>query len=156
EEVRLASADGPPLSTTDLCASLRAALAADPARWPPLVRHPVEGGPAGTLFPLRLGLDGELGVLAAGARRAGFPGEADRLVLGVAANQASMAAAIAELKNEVAERRLSEEALAKLRSELAQVGRVMSLGVLTASIAHEVNQPLAGIITNASTCLRML
>jgi len=32
----------------------------------------------------------------------------------------------------------------------------MSLGVLTASIAHEVNQPLSGIVTNASTCLRML
>jgi signal transduction histidine kinase len=32
----------------------------------------------------------------------------------------------------------------------------MSLGALTASIAHEVNQPMAGIITNASTCLRML
>ena len=34
--------------------------------------------------------------------------------------------------------------------------RLMSLGALTASIAHEVNQPLSGIITNASTCLRML
>ena len=34
--------------------------------------------------------------------------------------------------------------------------RVTSLGALTASIAHEVNQPLSGIITNASTCLRML
>ena len=44
----------------------------------------------------------------------------------------------------------------KVRSELAHVTRVMSLGALTASIAHEVNQPLAGIITNASTCLRML
>lgn len=32
----------------------------------------------------------------------------------------------------------------------------MSLGALTASIAHEVNQPLSGMITNASTCLRML
>jgi C4-dicarboxylate-specific signal transduction histidine kinase len=32
----------------------------------------------------------------------------------------------------------------------------MSLGVLTASIAHEVNQPLSGIVTNASTCLRLL
>src|SRR5258706_6769610 len=32
----------------------------------------------------------------------------------------------------------------------------MSLGALTASIAHEVNQPLSGIITNASTCMRML
>jgi signal transduction histidine kinase len=36
------------------------------------------------------------------------------------------------------------------------VARVTSLGVLTASIAHEVNQPLSGILTNASTCLRML
>ena len=34
--------------------------------------------------------------------------------------------------------------------------RVMTMGELTASIAHEVNQPLSGIITNASTCLRML
>jgi signal transduction histidine kinase len=54
------------------------------------------------------------------------------------------------------ERRLSEEALSKVRSELAHVARAQSLGVLTASIAHEVNQPLSGIITNANTCLRML
>ena len=57
---------------------------------------------------------------------------------------------------DVTERRVSEAALAKARSELAKVSRVTSLGVLTASIAHEVNQPLSGIITNASTCLRML
>jgi len=57
---------------------------------------------------------------------------------------------------DVTNRRLSEEALGKARSELAHVARVMSLGALTASIAHEVNQPLSGIITNASTCMRML
>jgi signal transduction histidine kinase/GAF domain-containing protein len=57
---------------------------------------------------------------------------------------------------DVTQRRLAEEALDKARSELARVARVMSLGALTASIAHEVNQPLSGIITNASTCLRML
>ena len=57
---------------------------------------------------------------------------------------------------DVTARRLSEEALDKARSELAHVARVMSLGALTASIAHEVNQPLSGIITNASTCMRML
>jgi PAS domain S-box-containing protein len=57
---------------------------------------------------------------------------------------------------DVTERRLSEEALGKLRAELAHVARVTSLGALTASIAHEVNQPLSGIITNASTCQRML
>jgi PAS domain S-box-containing protein len=57
---------------------------------------------------------------------------------------------------DVTERRSSEEALSKARSELSQMARVTSLGVLTASIAHEVNQPLSGIVTNASTCLRML
>jgi C4-dicarboxylate-specific signal transduction histidine kinase len=57
---------------------------------------------------------------------------------------------------DVTARRLSEEALAKARSELAKIARTTSLGVLTASIAHEVNQPLSGMITNASTCLRML
>jgi len=44
----------------------------------------------------------------------------------------------------VTERRLSEEALGNARSELARVARVTALGTLTASIAHEVNQPLAG------------
>jgi PAS domain S-box-containing protein len=57
---------------------------------------------------------------------------------------------------DVTERRLAEEALGRIRSELAHVTRVTSLGALTASIAHEVNQPLSGIVTNASTCLRML
>ena len=57
---------------------------------------------------------------------------------------------------DVTDARVAEEALGRARSELAQVGRAMSLGVLTASIAHEVNQPLSGIMTNAGTCLRML
>jgi PAS domain S-box-containing protein len=57
---------------------------------------------------------------------------------------------------DITRRRLSEEALNKARSELAHVSRVSSLGVMTASIAHEVNQPLSGIVTNAGTCLRML
>jgi PAS domain S-box-containing protein len=57
---------------------------------------------------------------------------------------------------DVTERRLAEDTLDKVRSELAHVARVTTLGVLTASIAHEVNQPLSGIMTNASTCLRML
>ncbi len=57
---------------------------------------------------------------------------------------------------DVTERRLSEEALGQLRSELVHMTRVTSLGTLTASIAHEVNQPLSGIITNANTCIRML
>jgi signal transduction histidine kinase len=57
---------------------------------------------------------------------------------------------------DVTERKRSDEALDRVRSELARVARITSLSALTASIAHEVNQPLSGIITNASTCLRML
>ena len=57
---------------------------------------------------------------------------------------------------DVTARRVSEEALSKARSELSHMARVTSLGALTASIAHEVNQPLSGIVTNAGTCLRML
>jgi len=57
---------------------------------------------------------------------------------------------------DVTARRLAEEARDKAQSELAHVARVMSLGTLTASIAHELNQPLSGIVTNASTCMRML
>lgn len=60
------------------------------------------------------------------------------------------------LSEDITQRKMSEEALARARSELARVASITSLGVLTASIAHEVNQPLSGIITNAGTCLRML
>jgi PAS domain S-box-containing protein len=60
------------------------------------------------------------------------------------------------LSEDVTERKRAEEALAQVRSELAHVSRVTTLGAMTASIAHEVNQPLSGILTNASTCTRML
>jgi PAS domain S-box-containing protein len=50
----------------------------------------------------------------------------------------------------------AEEALRKAQMELAHVTRVTSLGELTASIAHEVNQPLAGVIANAEAGLRWL
>ncbi|WP_146260186.1 PAS domain-containing protein [Rhizobium tubonense] len=53
-------------------------------------------------------------------------------------------------------RRRAEQALDAVRSELNYVTRMMSLGALTASIAHEVNQPLSRIITNAGTCPKML
>ncbi len=53
-------------------------------------------------------------------------------------------------------RALADEALTRTRSELAHVARVATLNAMTASIAHEVSQPLAGILTNANTCVRML
>jgi PAS domain S-box-containing protein len=57
---------------------------------------------------------------------------------------------------DVTESKLAEEALNRARSELAHVARVTTLNALTASIAHEVNQPLSGIVSNASASLRFL
>ena len=54
------------------------------------------------------------------------------------------------------QRKQAEEALRKAQGELAHVTRVMTIGELTASIAHEVNQPLSGIVTNANACRRWL
>jgi PAS domain S-box-containing protein len=60
------------------------------------------------------------------------------------------------LLTDIDDRKRAEEELRAAQSELARVMRVMTMGQLTASIAHEVNQPLSGIITNANTCMRML
>jgi PAS domain S-box-containing protein len=57
---------------------------------------------------------------------------------------------------DVTERKRTEEALSKSQEELAHVTRVATLGEMTASIAHEVNQPLAAVINSASACLRWL
>jgi two-component system sensor kinase FixL len=64
--------------------------------------------------------------------------------------------AILETNTDVTERKQAQETLAKAQAELAHVTRVATLGELTASIAHEVNQPLAGIVTNGEACLRWL
>jgi PAS domain S-box-containing protein len=60
------------------------------------------------------------------------------------------------VNTDIEDRKRADAALDRARSELAHVSRVTTFSALTASIAHEVNQPLAGIITNAGTCLRML
>ena len=57
---------------------------------------------------------------------------------------------------DVTEARVAEEALHRAGAELARVSRITTLSALTASIAHEVNQPLSGVVTNADTCLWML
>jgi NO-binding membrane sensor protein with MHYT domain len=54
------------------------------------------------------------------------------------------------------ERKRADEALRQAQAELAHVNRVMTLGELTASISHEVNQPLAAIVTNGQICMRLL
>ena len=65
-------------------------------------------------------------------------------------------AAILETNNNITEQKRAEEALRQAQAELAHVTRVTTLGELAASIAHEVNQPLSGIITNSNACIRWL
>src|SRR6266404_5562960 len=60
------------------------------------------------------------------------------------------------LHAESLERKHAEEALRNAQGDLARVSRMTTLGELTASLAHEVNQPIAAAVTNANTCLRWL
>ena len=57
---------------------------------------------------------------------------------------------------DVTERKRAEEALRQAQADLEHVNRVTTMGELTASLAHEVNQPIAAAVTNANTCLRWL
>jgi PAS domain S-box-containing protein len=57
---------------------------------------------------------------------------------------------------DITERKRAEEALRKAQADLAHVTRVVTMGELVASIAHEVNQPLTGVVAHAGTCLRWL
>jgi C4-dicarboxylate-specific signal transduction histidine kinase len=61
-----------------------------------------------------------------------------------------------EMRKEVIERQRAEEALLEAQAELARVARALDMGELAATIAHEVNQPLTAIVTNANFCLRHL
>jgi PAS domain S-box-containing protein len=64
--------------------------------------------------------------------------------------------AVLAIGRDLTEHVLASEALREAQMELAHVTRVTMLGELAASIAHEVNQPLAGVIANAEACLRWL
>ena len=68
----------------------------------------------------------------------------------------SMSRFIMALSEDITERKRTEETLRRAQAELAQVARVASLGEMTASIAHEVNQPLAAVVANGHACLRWL
>ena len=57
---------------------------------------------------------------------------------------------------DLSERKRSEEGLQRAHAELAHITRMMTVGELTASIAHEVTQPLAAIVPNGDACLRLL
>ena len=67
-----------------------------------------------------------------------------------------LVAEIAQHKQAEKEREHAQEAYSKAQAELVHVTRVITIGELAASIAHEVNQPLSGVVINGNTCLRWL
>ena len=73
-----------------------------------------------------------------------------RLVASVHKRAPQLALTNATLEGQIAERKQAEEALLDARAALERVTRVTNLAQLTASIAHEINQPLAGAVTNAN------
>jgi C4-dicarboxylate-specific signal transduction histidine kinase len=80
----------------------------------------------------------------------------DDLEVRVAERTTELTRANGELKLEIAERNRAEEALRQSQGDLARISRVTTMGELAASLAHEVNQPIAAAVTDANTCLRWL
>ena len=68
----------------------------------------------------------------------------------------SRPAAILETNNDITERKQTQDSLQQAQANLERVNRVMLVGEMTASIAHEVNQPIAGAVANANACLRWI
>ena len=58
--------------------------------------------------------------------------------------------------SEISERKKTEESLRKAQDDLARISRITTMGELAATIAHEVSQPLLGVMTNGNACLRWL
>jgi PAS domain S-box-containing protein len=80
---------------------------------------------------------------------------ADVLITAVR-DEAGELISFSKVTRDITERRLAEDALQKMQAELTHVTRAMTMGELAASIAHEVNQPLAAIVTSANACQRWL
>src|SRR5262245_43317198 len=72
------------------------------------------------------------------------------------AGTASIPKCIMAVVEDITERKRTEEALHQTQAELAYVTRVATLGELTASIAHEINQPLGAVVNSANACMRWL
>jgi signal transduction histidine kinase len=123
----------------------------------------------GIVIPI--GLNAHAGLVAVGAERTDFPTDTDKMLISVAANHAATAfrgatltrkwrgteeqlrKARDELETKVMERTAE---LQRTMAELAHTNRVATVGVLSASIAHEINQPLNAIVTHAGAARRRL
>jgi PAS domain S-box-containing protein len=99
EMVRFAQSQKHIAQPHEIGEALRPWLGAAPQEWPSLMRNPW-GGQDLSIVPLGLGLQGEIGVIIAGSEREDFPQQTERLILSVAANQASIGLQEARLRSE--------------------------------------------------------
>jgi formate hydrogenlyase transcriptional activator len=149
-----------------ICEMLNHWLGDDPRKSPPLARNTVGEGDI-SIVPLRLGLQGEIGVIIAGSQRPDFPKQTERLLLSVAANQATiglqearrlseqkqlareldqrveqrtreLAAANEELRKEITERSRVEEALRATERSFREIVDSVPGFVCTMTAAGEV------------------
>jgi PAS domain S-box-containing protein len=65
-------------------------------------------------------------------------------------------AAVLQINTDITERKRAAENLVSMQNQLAHMARVTTMGELAASIAHEINQPLAAVVTNGNACLRWM
>jgi PAS domain S-box-containing protein len=89
EMVRFASSQEQAAHAHEIGELFQRWLGTDPQRWPPLIRNPIQGRDI-SIMPLGLGLQSEIGEIVAGSERSDFPRQTERLILSVAANQASI------------------------------------------------------------------
>jgi C4-dicarboxylate-specific signal transduction histidine kinase len=104
-----------------------------------------EGLHAAFAFPILLGSE-VLGVIDVVSREIRQP---DQDLL-------DMMASVGSQIGQFIERKRAEESLRQAQAELAHVARLTTLGELTASIAHEINQPLGALVNSANACVRWL
>jgi PAS domain S-box-containing protein len=112
-------------------------LGADPRQWPPLMRKPL-GDRDISIVPLGLGLRNEIGVIVAGSEREDFPQQTERLILSVAANQASIGLQEAWLRSE--QKRVASELdlrVAQRTTELAAANKELRKEIADRKHAEE-------------------
>src|SRR6267143_252721 len=156
EMVRLTHSRNPTARPQEVGQVLNGWVGDGPQKWPLLVRNPIGDGDV-SIVPLRLGLRDKIGVIVAGSQRADFPGETERLLLSVVANQAAIGlqearllseqkrvaeeldqrvaertsellAANQELEKEIAERKQAEEKLRRSEAYLAEAQKLTHTG----------------------------
>jgi signal transduction histidine kinase len=138
----------------------------------PIILNDIDDRPKslrGIVIPI--GFNAHAGLVTVGCERGDFPTDTDRMLLTVAANHAAIAFRSANLVHQL---RQAEEDVRNARdqlemkviertaelqrtmAELTRMNRVATAGILSASIAHEISQPLTGIVLSANTARRWL